>query len=233
MGETVDLIRDRGLVAVVSAPVEERLFDWAIAVAKGGIRLLGIPVTFPQVTEVTSDLGDEAGLSVGVSGVVSPEQVSIALAAGADFILSPVCNTEIIEAARGRGLTVVAGAATPTEILRCVEAGADLVALFPATALGGPTMVETVLGQMPSVPVLAAGGVDVENAPAYLEAGAIGTVVDRGVFPMDEDPAAVEVITARATALVEVCDEVLGRPHRESLTDVLTNRPPSPEGDEA
>ncbi len=216
------LIAEEGLIAVVNAPVEKRLFDWAIAVAKGGIRFLGIPVTFPRVTEITSDLADEASLTVGVSGVVSQEHVSIALAAGAEFVISPICDPDLVAGARGRGLTVIAGAATPSEVLRCVEAGADLVSIFPAAALGGPAYLRLLFEQLPSVPLVASGGVDVENAPSYLEAGAVATIVDRGLFPQDEDPAATEVITMRALALTEVVAEVRGDESRLSLSEILT-----------
>lgn len=215
------LIAEEGLVAVVNAPVEDRLFDWAIAVAKGGIQFLGIPVTFPQVTEVTSDLADEASLTVGLSGVVSQEHVSIALAAGAEFIISPICEPDLVRGARERGLTVIAGGATPTELLRCLDAGADLVNVFPAAALGGPAYLRLLLSQFPALPLMAGGGVDVENAPSYLEAGAVATIVDRGLFPDDEDPAATEVITMRALALTEVVAEVRGDEKRRSMTDIL------------
>jgi 2-dehydro-3-deoxyphosphogluconate aldolase/(4S)-4-hydroxy-2-oxoglutarate aldolase len=221
----VDLIREHGLIAVVNAPMENHLFDWAVAVGKGGIKLLGIPVTYPRVTEVTADLADEANLCVGVFGVVHADQIPIAVAAGAAFVLSPVCDVEIIRAAKHRGLTVIAGAATPTEIVRCSGASPDLVTIFPSKALGGPTYFEAVAPQFPDVPLAAAGGVDVESAPSYLEAGAVAAVVDSGVFPRDADPAATEVITMRALALTEICADVMGR-ERKSLTEILSTRPP-------
>ncbi len=226
MSDTAHLIRDHGLIAVVRAPVEDQLFAWAIAVAKGGIKLLGIPVQYPQVTEVASDLADEANLSVGVSGVVSVDQVMVAVAAGAHFVISPVCDIEIIHAARARNLAVIAGAATPTELLRCAGAQPDLVAIHPATGLGGPDYVKSLKEDFPDLLLAAAGGVDVEAAPAYLEAGAACAIVDRGVFPDDADPAAAEVITMRALALTEVCSEVLGS-ERISMTEILTRPPPA------
>lgn len=226
MGDTADLIRNHGLVAVVRAPVEDQLFDWAIAVAKGGIKLLGIPVGYPQVTEVASDLADEANLSIGVTGIVSVEQVMIAVAAGAHFVISPVCDVEIIHAAHARGLTVIAGAATPTELLRCAGARPDLIAIHPAACLGGPSYLRSLKDDFPELSLAVSGGVDVESAPAYLEAGAMCAIVDRGVFPEAADPAAAEVITMRALALTEVCSEVMGV-ERISMTEILTRPPPA------
>ncbi len=226
MSDTADLIRDQGLVAVVRAPLEDQLFDWAIAVARGGIKLLGIPVTYPQVTEVASDLADEANLVVGVSGVVNADQVMVAVAAGAHFVISPICDVEIIRAAKARGLAVIAGAATPTELARCAAAGPDMVAIHPSAGLGGPRYIESLAEDFPDVSLAAAGGVDVESAPAYLEAGAVAAIVDRGVFPDAADPAAAQVITMRALALTEICGEVLGR-NRISMTEILTRPPPA------
>ena len=205
----VDQILLHRLVAVVTAPVEEALFDWAIAVAEGGISYLAIPVTMPNVTEVTADLADEAALHVGVFGVVSVDQVSVALAAGADFIVVPICDPEIILAAKERGLTVIAGAATPTEVAMCARAEPDLVTIFPAGYLGGPPYLRALVQRFPALPLSASGGIDVENAPSFLEAGAQAIFVDRGVFPRSEDPAALEVITARASALTEVCTQAV------------------------
>jgi 2-dehydro-3-deoxyphosphogluconate aldolase/(4S)-4-hydroxy-2-oxoglutarate aldolase len=226
-GDTAQLIAaqlmsEEGVIAVIDAPVADRVFDWAIAVAKGGIRFLGIPVTFPKVTEVTSDLADEANLTVGVSGVLTHEHVSVAIAAGAEFVLSPICDPDLIKSARDRGLTVIASGATPTELLHAMQAGADLVALCPAAALGGPSYVKELMRQLPTLPLAVFGGVDVEGAPSYLEQGAIAAVVDRGLFPETEDPAATEIITMRAVALMEVVAEVRGDEKRESMTDILT-----------
>ncbi|MEM6955606.1 MAG: hypothetical protein AAF645_07950, partial [Myxococcota bacterium] len=112
----VDEILERGLIAVIETPIEERIFEWAKAVSEGGIRVLGVPVTLPEVTEVVSDLTDEAGLVVGVSNIGSPDQLSVAVASGAELIISPVVDWAIIEQAKMRGLSVIAGAFTPSEV---------------------------------------------------------------------------------------------------------------------
>lgn len=221
MSETIDRIRTEGLIAVVDADVGDQLFDWAIAVAKGGVKLLGVPAWLPNVTEVTSDLADEAGLAVGIYGVVNVDQVALALAAGASFVLSPICDLELVKAAKERGVVVIAGASTPTEVARAVVSGADQVSVFPAGPLGGPGYLDMLHQHFPDIDLLAAGGVDVENAPAYLEAGAAAAIVDRGVFPDSSEPAALQVITARAEALTEVCSEVVGREGSRPLVDIF------------
>jgi 2-dehydro-3-deoxyphosphogluconate aldolase / (4S)-4-hydroxy-2-oxoglutarate aldolase len=222
MTGTIERIRSEGVVAVIDADdVGDQLFDWAIAVAKGGLRLLGVPVWLPNVTEVASDLADEAGLEVGIYGVVTADQVALALAAGAGFVLSPTCDARVVKAARERGLTVVVGAATPTEVAHAAEVGADQISVFPAGTLGGPDYVGMLHRHFPDVDLIAAGQVDVDSAPAYLEAGATATIVDRGLFPESSEPAALEIITARASALTEVCSEVVGREGSRPLVDIF------------
>ena len=205
MGGARERIREHGLIAVVDNPEKKQLFRWAVQASAGGIQLLGIPVWLPDVTEIASDLADEAGISVGVTDVVSAEQVSVALAAGADFLLSPVAEPSVLRTARDRGIVTIVGGATPTEVARAAAAGADFVTVFPVGVLGGPAYFEVLARQFKNVELLASGQVDVENAPAYLEAGATAAIVDRGVFPEADEPAALEIIRARAKALTEVC----------------------------
>ncbi len=222
---TISMIREHGLIAVIDAPIEERVFDWAMAVSKGGIELLGIPVTLGNVTELVSDL-DDADLIVGLNGVREPEQVSIAFAAGGEFIISPIVDEAIIEAAKSRGLVVIAGAATPTEVHRALGAGADFVSIHPAGAMM-PAYFEAMRHAFEGVPLLASGHVDVENAPALIEAGAAAAIVDRGVFPSTNDAHAIDVITMRAMALVELCAEAMGLPKRASFSDIrAASEPP-------
>jgi len=229
MTSTIATLREHGLVAVIDAPVTgDKVFEWAMAVSKGGIQLLGIPVTLENVTEVVSDLTDEADLVVGISHVLEPEQVSVAVAAGAEFVFTPIADAEIIQAAKSRGLTVIAGAQTPTEVANALAAGADLVSLHPLGAYGkaGELAYEAVQRSFQGVPLAVSGGVDVENAPAFLERGAAVAIVDRGVFPEASEADATDIITMRAVALVEVCSEAMGTPNRISFSELRESEIP-------
>lgn len=231
MPSTLAAIREQGLIAVMEGAAPERVFEWAMAVSKGGIQLLAIPARLPNVTEVVSDLDDVDDLIVGISGVLQPEDVSIAVAAGGEFLITPVVDEAIVEAATGRGLVTIVGATTATEVQRALRAGADLVSIHPIGALARPeayfeSMSRTFYGE----PLAVSGRVDVESAPALLEAGAAAALVDRGVFPDSADPEALDIITMRAVGLVEVCAEVLGMPKRSSFTDIRQSEAPGPEG---
>ena len=215
-------ILEHGIIAVIDSPVEEELLNWAIAAAKGGIKLLGVPVTLESVMDTVSDLSDDADLVVGISGVMKAEQVSIAVAAGAELVITPVADPEVIGAAKSRGLTVISGAWTPTEVGASLQAGADFVSLHPlGTHPGGKAYYEVIARMYPETRFLVSGQVGVQNAPDYLELGAAAAIVDRGVFPEANEPSALEIITARAVALVEVCTDALGMPKRASMTDAL------------
>ncbi len=205
----------------------ERVFAWAMAVSKGGIQLLAVPACLPNVTEVVSDLDDVEDLVVGISGVLQPEDVSIAVAAGGEFLITPVVDEEIISAATRRGLVTIVGATTATEVQRALRAGADLVSIHPVGALARPeAYFESLSRTFDGHPLAVSGGIDVESAPALLEAGAAVALVDRGVFPDSSDPEALDIITMRAVGLVEVCAEVLGMPKRSSFTDVRHSKAP-------
>lgn len=214
-------ILETALVAVVTAPIEERVFDWAVAVSKGGIHHLGVPVTLPNVTELVSDLDDQE-LVVGLSGVVKKEQVSIAVAAGGAFIISPIADREILHTAKSHGLCAIAGATTPTEIKIAMDAGADIIAVHPLGVLGAPqAYAKSLLRTFPSVRFAASGNIGVEDAPSFLELGMNVAIVDQGLFPSTNDPAAIDVITMRALALTEVCADARGTPQRQSFTGLM------------
>lgn len=216
MSETIRLIVDHGLIAVVDIPDEERLLQSALALAEGGIKLLGIPATLQDMADVVAELSDTGELQVGISRVVNKEQVSVAMMAGAQFILSSICDEELMRMAGERGLVVIAGAATPTEVVLSSRTS-NLVNVFPASAMGGPEYLATLTSQFPDIPLIASGGVNVDSAPAYLEAGAAAVIVDAGLVPEQPDPSAFEVIKARAEVMVEVCAEADRPPRANQL----------------
>ena len=216
------MLASHGLIAVVSSPREDVAFEWAVAAAKGGIKLVAIPVNLPYVTELASDLADDQSLTVGISGVTRPEEATVALAAGVAFVLSPVSRADIVTACRERGLEVMAGAATPTEAVQSAEFRPSAVALHPAGSYGAGYVREVGRLMPGHVPLWVSGGVDVELAPTLLEAGARGAVVDQGIFPAEFDPKAMDVVTMRALALTEVVTDILGG-ERRSLTSALSS----------
>lgn len=206
--DPLDLLRERRLAAVVQAPERAALIARAEAAARGGITLLALPVSVPFVAEIAAEIADRADVVVGLCEVVESEHLNLALAAGAEWVISPVFDVELISACRQRGLGIVPSVATPSELLAASRAHEGPIAVYPAGSLGGIDYVQRLARVRPSVPLVAAGGIGPDNGPQYLEAGAGAIVVDVGLFPADDDPASHQVIAVRAGALVEMCAEV-------------------------
>jgi 2-dehydro-3-deoxyphosphogluconate aldolase / (4S)-4-hydroxy-2-oxoglutarate aldolase len=168
---------ERILQHKIIAVIRLRSYDQAAAVAQallaGGILVMEFTLTgqgaMAAVAAARQALG-HAGC-VGVGSVLHPEQAAAAIDAGAQFLVTPAVRRAVIAAGTARRTLVVAGGYTPTELLEAHEAGAGLVKLFPAR-LGGPAYLRDVLAPLPFLRLVPTGGVDSENARAYLEAGA-------------------------------------------------------------
>ena len=176
MSREADLKRatECGIVAVVRAPDPTGLVEVIRALADGGVTVAEVTFTVPGAAEVIREarrqLGDRVFLGAGT--VLDPETARIALLAGAEFIVSPTVNLDVIRLCRRYDKLVMPGAFTPTEILAAWEAGADVVKVFPADALG-PAFFKAMRGPLPQVKLMPTGGVDLTTATEYLKAGAV------------------------------------------------------------
>lgn len=209
MNDPVDLLRERRLAAIVKAPERHALIARAEAAAKGGIRLLALPVGIPFVAEIAAEIADRTDAIVGLADVIETEHLNVALAAGVELVLSPVWDADLVSACRQRGLAIVPSAATATELLVASRGHEGPIAIYPAGAIGGTELIERMVRLRPAVPLVAMGAIGPDLAPQYLEAGAAAIVIDSGLFPSDNDPASLQVITMRAEALVEVCADAM------------------------
>lgn len=208
MSDPLELLREHRLAAIVQAPERAALIARAEAAARGGIALLLLPVDVPFVAEIAAEIADRTNTTVGLSDVIEPEHLNVALAAGAEFVFSPIFDEELVRACRQRGLRIVPGVATPTELVLASRAHEGPVALYPVGCLGNIDDVGRLIRLRPCVSVIASGGIGPDNGPQYLEAGASAILIDVGLFPADNDPASHEIITARARALIEICSEI-------------------------
>jgi len=213
MSEVIELLQQARLMAIVQAPRREDLIARAVAAAKGGLSLLALPVSVPFVAEIAAEVADAAdGVTVGLSDVLHAEHVSLALAAGAEFVLSPIFDPELIQTSRGRGVEIVPSVSTPNELWQASRIHAGPIAIAPAEGLGGVDYLGWLHRAFPAVDLVAFGGIGSDRAPQYLEHGAAAVVVDRGLFPPEMDPESAAVITVRASALVELCaDAIVGQ----------------------
>ena len=169
----VERLCAKGIVAVVRAKSSEQLIDVARALAAGGVECIEITMTTPNALKVIAEcrkaMGDAA--MIGVGSVLSAKVAGEAIAAGAQFVVSPIFKKEIVDAAHASDLPCVPGAMTPTEILIATEAGADLVKVFPGGQFG-PGYFKDVLAPMPHLKLTPTGGVDLTTAAEWIKAGA-------------------------------------------------------------
>src|SRR5438874_5242355 len=170
---TLKRILDCGIVAVVRAESGELLSKVVKALAEGGVTAAEITFTVPDAVEVIRQVRRELGDAVvlGAGTVLDPETARAALLAGAEYLVAPTVNLDVIRLARRYDKVVMPGAFTPTEILTAWEAGADIIKVFPAEIVG-PPFFKAVRGPLPQVRLMPTGGVDLNTAAAFLDAGA-------------------------------------------------------------
>jgi 2-dehydro-3-deoxyphosphogluconate aldolase / (4S)-4-hydroxy-2-oxoglutarate aldolase len=166
-------VLDAGIVAVVRAPDPAGLVEVIRALAAGGVAVAEVTLTVPNALDVVREakaaLGDSVLLGAGT--VLDVETCRAALLAGAEFIVSPTVNLDVIRLCRRYDKLVMPGAFTPTEILAAWEAGADVVKVFPAEVVG-PAFFKALRGPLPQVRLMPTGGVDLTTAADFLKAGA-------------------------------------------------------------
>lgn len=203
--QMLDLIADSGVVAVMRAPSADMLLDISQALLAGGVPAIEVTMTTPRAMSAIEKLADRYGEQavVGVGTVLDAPTARDAIAAGAQFVVSPVLDRDVIETARRYGKISIPGAFTPTEILAAWSAGADVVKVFPATKLG-PEYIKDLLAPLPMLRLTPTGGVDLKNVGDWIKAGAAFVGVGSALVTKDamakKDWSA---ITASAKAFVQ------------------------------
>ena len=171
--EDLQRVLDTGIVAIIRASSGDQLVRVARALFEGGIDIIEVTFTTPGVVEVISAVRKELGnkILLGAGTVLDPETARIAILAGAEFLVSPCVNLEIIKLGLRYDKMVMPGAYTPTEIVTAWEAGADVVKLFPAD-IGGAPYLKALKGPLPQIRVMPTGGVNRETLRDFVKAGA-------------------------------------------------------------
>jgi 2-dehydro-3-deoxyphosphogluconate aldolase / (4S)-4-hydroxy-2-oxoglutarate aldolase len=170
-------LRSQRLVAIVRGTDPAAATRTVLTLAGEGVRLVEVSMTTPGALDVISRARSELGAetSVGAGTVITAEDADRAADAGADFVVTPAIVPGLRRAAE-RGLPLLAGALTPSEVIAATQQGAQAVKLFPAS-LGGVRYLRTLLDPLPSVAFVPVGGVDAHAAREYLAAGAVAVGV--------------------------------------------------------
>jgi 2-dehydro-3-deoxyphosphogluconate aldolase/(4S)-4-hydroxy-2-oxoglutarate aldolase len=172
--QTLAGIQAGGVVAVIRMNDPSRMADVVAALVEGGVRALEVTMTVPGAVEQIRRIAPTlpAGFLLGAGTVTDPDTVARVADAGATFIVSPVFRPALLKAAEAHGILAAPGCFSPTEVLDAWDAGARVVKVFPATALG-PGYLKDLRGPMPHVKLMPTGGVTVENAGDWIAAGAV------------------------------------------------------------
>ena len=171
--EMLHEILECGIVAVVRSPDGEKLAQVAKALAEGGVRAIEITMTVPNALDVIRTVSAEIGqrIRLGAGTVLDPETARAVILAGAEYVVAPTLNLDVIRLCHRYDRAVMPGAFSPTEVLTAWEAGADVVKIFPAD-VAGPNYLAALLAPLPQVRLMPTGGVNLESAAAFLKAGA-------------------------------------------------------------
>jgi 2-dehydro-3-deoxyphosphogluconate aldolase/(4S)-4-hydroxy-2-oxoglutarate aldolase len=162
-----DYEQPRGLVAVLRGSDLDKLELAARALADGGLRAIEVTMTIPGAETLIDRLASADALFVGVGTVMTIDQAERAIDCGARFVVSPVCNPELVQLTNERGVACILGGLTPTEISKAWEAGAAQVKVFPIARVGGPAFLADLAGPFPDILFMPSGGINIDNIARY------------------------------------------------------------------
>ena len=190
--EALDRITAAQAIPVLRSADPDAALEDARVLLQGGLNVLEVTFSIPDVNEVIKELSTWPGLTIGAGTVLHPAQAAAALEAGADCLVSPIYDKWLIDEGRQGGFLAVPGCATPTEIFKAREDGAELIKVFPIARLGGTRYIKDLLAPMPDLRLMATGGAKASEVSGLISAGC--TAVGVGSILTDaelgSDPAA-------------------------------------------
>jgi 2-dehydro-3-deoxyphosphogluconate aldolase/(4S)-4-hydroxy-2-oxoglutarate aldolase len=163
-----------GVVAIIRADNSEQLIDASRALIAGGVSGIEITMTTPNALQVIADVCREFGDKVlaGVGSILDAQTADAALAAGAEYVITPVLKPDVIAFCNRAEKPIFSGSYTPTEAQTAYELGADFIKIFPADGLG-PKYIQAIRGPLPHLNIVPTGGVDVHTAGDFIRAGCV------------------------------------------------------------
>lgn len=202
---TLDRIAQQRLIMVLRSGSPDDAARAVAAAIAGGVRIVEVTFTVPEAPALIAELrarhGDE--LLIGAGTVLSAAQAEDAIAAGAEFLVSPGFDARLMGVARSNDVLMVPGTLSPSEVMAALRAGAIAVKLFPAEAVG-PRYLRALLAPLPGLAVIPSGGISARNASEWISSGAIAVGIGGALSPAGAiDPALQDTITAEARRAVE------------------------------
>jgi 2-dehydro-3-deoxyphosphogluconate aldolase/(4S)-4-hydroxy-2-oxoglutarate aldolase len=206
-------IKRGGLIPVLRTSSADDALTIAEELQRAGLTALEIPLTVPGAVEVIAELASRFGedVLVGAGTVLDTAAAAACVGAGARFIISPSLELEVVEYCVEAEVAVLPGALTPTEIVAAVRAGADMVKVFPCSAMGGASYLKAIKAPLPHVELVPTGGVSLETAAAFIKAGAAALGVGGDLVDVEALRSGnVQVIGERARRYLEIVKQARG-----------------------
>ncbi|MGH9717945.1 MAG: bifunctional 4-hydroxy-2-oxoglutarate aldolase/2-dehydro-3-deoxy-phosphogluconate aldolase [Candidatus Acidiferrales bacterium] len=170
--ESSQRIAKVGVIPVVRASSAHDALRAARALRDGGIPIVEVTMTVPGAIDAIAELAkSESGMLVGAGTVLDAATAGRCVDAGAQFVVSPGLNVDVVASVRARGILMMAGALTPSEIMAAWEAGSDVIKIFPCDAVGGAKYIRSIKGPFPQIPLIPTGGVNLDNVGDLIRAG--------------------------------------------------------------
>jgi len=201
-------ILETGIVAIIRGIEADVCNEVVRALAAGGVKTIEITANTPGAVEMIREVSDEVDdVVIGAGTVLDAETARAVQLAGAEFVVTPAVNTDVIETCNRYGTPIATGVMTPTEAVTATEAGADFCKLFPASTTG-PGHVSAINGPLPQVPIVPTGGISLDNAAAFFEAGAVALGVGSAIVDEEAiDAGEFDVLTETASEFVALAEE--------------------------
>jgi len=207
--ETINNLKNYGLVAVIRATSQDEAVKIIEAVKKGGIKALEITMTVPNAVQIIKDLcemyKDDKDMIIGAGTVLDPETARACILAGAKFIVSPCLNPETIKLCNRYRIPTMPGIMTVTEAVHALELGCEIIKVFPGNAFG-PSIIKSFKGPIPQGNFMPSGGVSLDNIGDWIKAGAVavstGSDLTKGASTGDY-----ELVTKTAMKFVEAVNK--------------------------
>jgi 2-dehydro-3-deoxyphosphogluconate aldolase/(4S)-4-hydroxy-2-oxoglutarate aldolase len=215
MPETVQEAIERvGLIPVLRAKSSAQAHAVVRAMLKGGVTVVEVTMTVPGAVDLLKELKHEYGdeLLLGSGTVTTAEEAEETIAAGAEFVVSPSFHQSVLTRTHSMGKIAIPGSLTPTEVITAWRAGADYVKVFPCSAMGGASYLKSLLAPFPFLKLIPTGGVTLQTAEAFIQAGARALGVGSDLVNLAAiDAGRPETITDAARAYLQVLAQVRAR----------------------
>lgn len=205
--EVQEQLEAAGIIPVLRARSAKEALGVVEAMVAGGVTVIEVTMTVPGAIDVLRELKRSYGskLLLGSGTVTDAAECAATIDAGAEFVVSPSLHLDVIAETKKRDKVSLPGALTPTEVITAWRAGADFVKVFPCSAMGGASYLKSLKAPFPYLRLVPTGGVTLQTAASFLEAGASALGVGADLVNLqafaDGKP---EIITNTARGYIEV-----------------------------